>query len=536
MTAAVAFREAYLATTTVGNPQGFSSLEARLFRYELLWSMFENTAYRDIHSWAHRYRTEFGLYKYTRNIFNPTQRLVEFYVSHLMGGRLDPLAGDGTQRPSSLPIVTDSTELRRAIASLWKASNFGINKDLLSLYGSSMGDAFIKIIDDTTRRRVYLEILHPSAVQDLTLDTFGNVRGYVLSYPREYQGKLSVYKEIAERNGLDVVYTTYRDDKVASWRDDGVTTWSEPYGFVPFVHIQHRDVGQSWGWAEAYPALSKLREVDDLASKLSDQVRKTVDAPWMLAGVPQPTKRDALATPTREPSTNAPQPGRDELPLIYSPSGSTATALVAPLDIPGTAGYLQMIMDELERDYPELRADVIVGTTEASGRALRIARQRASAKVIERRTAYDDALVRAHQMAISIGGTRRYSGYEAFTEQSYEQGHLDHMIGDRPVFAIDETDRLEEEQMLWTAAKVARESGAPLRFFLRRNGISEQAIDDLDKDPDMVSRQKAVDASLSSLSLQEITGSLITKPLPSLVGEDDDPEQGLREEEERQDD
>lgn len=520
MTAVVAFREAYLATTQ--DPQGFSSLSGRMFRYDLLWSMFENTAYRDIHAWAKRYRTEYGLYRYVRNVFNPTQRLVEFYVSHLMGGRLDPLAGDGTQRPSSLPIITDSADLRRAISTLWKASNLAITKDLVSLYGSSLGDAMIKVIDDTQRKRVYLEVLHPAVVQDLNLDAFGNVKGYRLSYQREYDGRLVTYGETAERDGDNVLYTTYRDSSIATW-DEGPAQWSEPYGFVPFVRIQHRDVGLGWGWAEIYPALSKVRELDDLASKLSDQVRKTVDAPWLLAGVPQPTKRDPLSSPGREATTDTPMPGRDELPLIYSPAGSTANALVAPLDIPGTTAYIQAIMDELERDYPELRADVLVGTSEASGKALRIARQRASAKVMERRTAYDDALVRAHQMAIAIGGMRKYSGYEGYDLDSYPQGLLDHMIGDRPVFTVDETDRLEEETMLWTAAKTAKDGGVPLRFFLRRNGVSEADITALNRDPEMEARKKALETTMTGLSLTEITGA---QPVAT-VSQDDQPDQGL---------
>lgn len=521
MTAVTAFREAYVSSGTAEENSSFSSYQGRMFRYDLLWSMFENTSYRDIHAWAKRYRVEYGLYRYIRNVFNPTQRLVEFYVSHLMGGRLDPLAGDGTQRPSSLPIITDSDGLRRAIATLWKASNWTTNKDLLSLYGSALGDGFIKVIDDTERKRVYLEVLHPSSVADLTLDPFGNIKGYQLSYPRVLGDRTVTYGETAERDGENVVYTTYLDGSIYSWEEGKPAQWAEPYGFVPLVRVQHRNVGLSWGWAEIFPALSKVREIDDLASKLSDQIRKTVDAPWLLAGVPSPTRRDNLSTPGREVTSDLPMPGRDELPLIYAPSGSTATALVAPLDIPGTAGYISSIMDELERDYPELRADVLVGTTEASGKALRIARQRATSKVTERRTAYDEALVRAHQMAISIGGMRKYSGYEGFDLTSYDQGLLDHMIGDRPVFTIDEMDRLEQETALWTAAKTAKDASVPLRFFLRRNQFSEGDLEKLEKDPEMVSRQQA---QTNLLSLQEITGTTTpvdTSNQPGLEDEED---------------
>ena len=101
------------------------------------------------------------------------------------------------------------------------------------------------------------------------------------------------------------------------------------------------------------------------------------------------------------------------------------------------------ILSEVERNHPELQADMATASGDASGRALRVARERVEAMVSQRRAGYDDGLVRAQQMALSIGGMKGYPGYEAFGIGSYERGELDHSIGDRPVFAVDEADRLE---------------------------------------------------------------------------------------------
>src|SRR5438132_4867196 len=91
-----AFRESYLSADTL-QPFEFSHYPARQLRYAVYWSLYENSAYRNIvHSWATKLKSDLGLYKYIRNIYNPSFRLGSFYQTYLMGGALDPDAGDGT--------------------------------------------------------------------------------------------------------------------------------------------------------------------------------------------------------------------------------------------------------------------------------------------------------------------------------------------------------------------------------------------------------------------------------------------------------
>ncbi|GAG44503.1 unnamed protein product, partial [marine sediment metagenome] len=49
----------------------------------------DQSAYRDIHTWATAYRKQYALYKYIRPIYNPSYRLGEFWKTHLFGGLLD---------------------------------------------------------------------------------------------------------------------------------------------------------------------------------------------------------------------------------------------------------------------------------------------------------------------------------------------------------------------------------------------------------------------------------------------------------------
>lgn len=493
-----AFREPYLVADPADETE-FASAEARQLRYSLYWAFYENTAYRHIHRWAKKYKTDFGLYRYIRNIYNPAYRLGEFWKIFLMGGALDMAAGDGKDKPSALPIVTGNEALRGAIGKVWRWSNWQLQKDILTLYGPVLGDVALKVVDDAERHKVYLEVVHPITLAALDLDAFGNVKGYTIRETREdprqnRAGQTVVYSEVADRpDEQNVRYRTYLDGKPYKWNGQS-EEWEAPYGFVPMVAIRHIDVGFTWGWSELHAARPKIQEVDDLASKQHDQIRKLIDAPWLFVGVDKPKKEPK--TQGADATRDQPSPGREEIPALYGSMGADAKPLVAPLDIAATSEEIQAVLEELERDYPELQMDIWTVSGDVSGRALRTARQRAEAKVRQRRGNYDDALVRAQQMAVAIGGMREYAPeFAPFNLDSYAAGGLDHAIGERPVFAVDPLDDTEIDAAFWGAAKAATESGMPLMAYLKDAGWSEERIQAILDDPEFQNKIEAMKLS-----------------------------------------
>ena len=485
MAAYRAFREPNLISSAL-DPDTFEDFNARRNRYALYWAFFENNAYRDVHHWARTFRTQYGLYRYIRGIYNPTYRLGEFWKAHIFRGHLDPF--ESGQKYSAIPIVTDNQALRESINILWQWSNWQINKSILALYGSVLGDVIVEVVDDPDRQKVYLKIEHPGKVKSIELDDFGNVKGYVKEYNRRHpeHDRTVTYREEATRNGDMVVYTTYLNDSPYPW-NGSESQWVEPYGFIPMVVIQHNNVGLDWGWSEIHATRHKFQEADDQASKLNDQIRKMVDPPTLFAGVAKPTTTP-ITTKTQYTSGSTsdienPFPGREEMNALYGPVGATATPIVAPLNIEHTANNIQAILAEMERDHPELQMDIWTGGGDTSGRALRIARQRVETKVVERRAAYDDAMRRCNQMGVAIGGYRQYAGFEGFGLDSYQAGDLDHSIGKRPVFARDPMDDIEIDAAFWQAAKTAKDSGMPLVPFLVDQGWDDERIALIVNDP-----------------------------------------------------
>ena len=140
-----AFREPNLIQD-LSKPEDFDDFDGRINRYQILWGFYDNTVYNDIvHKWAHSYKLKAGLYQYTQGIFNPANRLGNFHQTHTWGGMLDPEAGDGTEEPTALPIITENPNIRPVIADIWRWSNWQIKKDLFTLQGAVMGDALFAL-------------------------------------------------------------------------------------------------------------------------------------------------------------------------------------------------------------------------------------------------------------------------------------------------------------------------------------------------------------------------------------------------------
>ncbi len=480
-----AFRKAYVSASDLASLDGdYGSWDARLMRYAILWAYFEQSQYDSIHRWSTAYKAEYGLYKHLRAIYAPGHRLGTFWQTHLMGGLLDPDAGDGKAVPSALPIATENAKLRNAIAHLWKMSNWQVNKDIWTLRGAVLGDSALRVRDDVARQAVYLELVHPSIIKSKEEDSFGHVKGYTLEEERadpENKRRSVTYSEIVTRDGDNVVYQTLLNGSPYAWpgqvdrSGNAVSTWSEPYGFVPFVTVQHANVGLDWGWSELYPALGKMREVDDLASKLHDQMRKLVDAPMLLTGMVAP--KEAPRTRTSDPTDIDLEPGRQQSRFLYSTNENTrAVPLTGDLDLGATAEEIGRTLAELEGDYPELQYDRRRFAADVAAASIREARKPAEVKTLMRRTPYDQALVRMQQMAVAIGGWRGYPQYAGFDLDSYQAGGLDHAIGKRPVFSSDPMDDIEEQAAFWTAAESAGRAGLPLAIYLARAGWSPADI------------------------------------------------------------
>lgn len=531
------FRPHYLSSVEdhgcyVGGPDDFGSHQARDFRYALYWALYESTVYdSSIHRWSAEYKRRKGHYKYIRPIYSPAYRLAEMHAAHIQGGQLDAQAGDGTRRPSALPIETENDLIRPPIARFWRDSNWAVEKAVYARMGCICGDAPVVLHDDRKNRRICAEVLHPKCLRDLGTDERGNVRWYVRQELRrnpEYnpartvrQGEIApardlnvreyvVYTEACWREGETIIYETFRGDgpqmEPYNWRgededgDELPSRWTADYGFVPMVinpHIKVRP-GSPWGHSEFASALCKIDEASDLGSLQHDQIRKVVRGAWFVAGARKPLDDPEVSEP--DATDNDRQPGRQRNPMMYVPAvGATITPMVLPLDLQFSSIEIMNQVQELERDFPELRFDRMRSQVsgDASAKALREARKPAETKFHERRAGYDDAMARLHKMSLSMGAMNRYPIYDTLPERDgYESGLFDHQIGVRTVFGVDPLDMAELDVQRANAVAIWVGAGMPLRLALDRSGWTEEQLAQFDAEKTRADTQAVQQAQL----------------------------------------
>jgi hypothetical protein len=209
---------------------------------------------------------------------------------------------------------------------------------------------------------------------------------------------------------------------------------------VPLVIAGYEDVGLNWSANAFHSAAVKIHEINDAASLLNDSIRKVIDPWWYLAGVAASTTLGAQGNLADGTATSDPSAQRDKVNTLHGPKETQPYPMVLPIDITAAAANVQNMLDELERDMPELTLQSIreVGG-DLSGRAIRNLYGDAIGRLNEAAGNLNDGLMRALQMAITIGGYRKYDGFTGFDLNSYDTGDLDFYIKEPKLFEDDLT-------------------------------------------------------------------------------------------------
>ncbi len=442
---------------------GFDTYVARMFRYFHARTYYHNVAYTSLVSYADSHKADSKLYKQVRGIYNPVKRLIETYVSKCYGGSLD--MEDATE--GAVPIMAASEQLRDAIRQLWLWSNWGTMKALYVRTGALCGDTFLKVIDDPVAQKVRLEVVDPAKIKSLTLDEVGNIKDVVIEYEKDeevlttnlfskaFQRRTHVYTEHITQERFE----TYRDGEPFAYYTDpagqGVSAWDNEYGFIPMVLVRHQQLGADFGGNAFLDFVRKIDEINDNASLLNDQIRKTVQPIWWITG----NERSEIDLEYDE---------KDIVPMIFGGENSDAKPMIANVQISSAIQNINNQLSELERDMPELGLYRLRDASVLTAPGVRAGWSDAIDRLTDANGNYDDGLVRAQMMAVSMGGLRRYDKFTPFSLDSYARGDLQHFIKNRPII----NDSLSEKEKM----DYLMTSGAPQRGIWRRLGIPDSEI------------------------------------------------------------
>jgi hypothetical protein len=426
---------------------------SRLFRYGHYEQYYHNTVYSALEKGAALHRGREKLYKHIRAIYNPVARQNDLLVSLIYSGALDLEHLTG----GAIPLWFDNPAAAPALRRILTDSRFGGLKSLYVRFGALYGDVGLKIVDEPSRSRVRVEVIHPALIREIAIDGGGEVESVTLEYARaDPDGESYTYTETIDRKR----FRTFKNGAPHAFHADlngrRVSSWANPYGFVPFALAGHKPVGGVWSMNAFGHALRKIDEINDLASLLNDQVRKSVNTMWYFAGVRGSGELVAAVD------------DKDALPAIYAPPDSQPHPLIADAPLGDALAALRELLAEVERDMPELALQRIrENRGELSAPGVRAAFSDAIGRVADMRAGYDHALARALTMAVEIGGWRGYAGFEAFSLGSAARGDLALLIRDRPV--IDES--LSTVERLRALASLAGQPQDVQRLILRELGM-----------------------------------------------------------------
>ena len=444
-----AFREAFTDPSRLE-----SEFVDRQAYFRLLWSYYKNSAFEELSAWQ-PYREHFQLYRNIRSIYNPTKRLVNFYVAQVYPGVLSEDAEklpDGVQL--AIPLAEDTDQfLKDAIAQFWQWSNWQSGNRLMVRYGAATGSVLVEIVDNVQEGKISTGIRWPGLVSEIDLDDVGNVKSYILEY------------DAIDENGITFKYRKEVDQVAFRYFRNDIEERSDPnpYGFVPAVWCKHVDEGSDFGAPAIAGCIAKIDELNGLASHTHDHVDIVIDSPGIIASSGRVGRigADAAALKTTAADEYAATSGLREKPtgrlLLKAPADTSWVPLTGNLQPEQVVPHMEKLIAEIEHDLPELSMyQELRKMSQITGPGAARMMGDVYSKVLEVSSNYDMQSIKLFQMVTAIGGFRFAEGKEGwrdrnaqrqkfapFNLESYVRGDLDLSITPRPLIPLTEADSIE---------------------------------------------------------------------------------------------
>lgn len=410
---------------------------------------------------------------------NPAFRAVEFYPATVWPGEVH----------RALPILTTNKAIHPAIQQLWVWSNWQVKKQLAARWFALFGDMFIKVAErpdpDPQERRVFLQVLDPRHVTAFSADE----RGFL------QQCRLDTFVDAAtSRENGEWLTEVWTKTTFQQWRhnfgpDTPLESLNRPtvsqensLGFIPIAWSPFRDIGKQRGLGVFTLEIEKIDEANRLASRLHRMLFRHNKPIWALeangvdaAGRPLPAPRliggegpgqGGVATETLSLGDDA---------LVRLPGQTKLSTLIPNLDYASALAILQDHIVELERDLPELRYSRVLEFSQVTGAAVRYMLSDAIDRAIEVRGNAESALLRANQMALTIGSLAQIPGFRDIG--SFRDGDFVHRFKERPIIPMSEVEQAQAAAM-WKGA------GLPLAIYLKREGWTDEEIAELHAERD----------------------------------------------------
>lgn len=485
----------------------WDSYVSRVARCSLFRAQYDNRAYDDLTRLIGNNRG--SLSPYTRGVVNPVTRIVDIYPSLCAGGAIDFDA----LSTGAIPVIGADPTLVEAIIQILLWSNWAIEKSTYVREGSTVGDSVVKVVDYPSQRKVAGEIIPSEFVKDDERDAAGNVKSYVIEYdleeetsPKSGMFKTYTYRETCDKDWFE----TFKNGKPFAYFNDAngtpVDRWPNIYGFVPLVIVPHKRMSKvKWGVNAYYHTIPKIDNMNDLASMLTDYLRRSINPSW-LANFDKPKSTSGETRSDLDVTVNR----RDQERIIYAPESAKMQSLVHPVDVPAGMGYLQFLDNSITKDCPEMSLPQLREGGNLTAPGVQAAFKDGEGRIMEAQANYDNGTVRWVQMAITMAAVRGYDKFKSYNISSYDRGQLAFYIKPRPV--VEDKLSKQDEITAW------QQSGAPERKVWSLLGATEEEIGEWEAE-----KQAKADAAAAQFAQQGQQG---TPTDPNATGQPNTPPTG----------
>jgi len=400
---------------------------------------------------------------------NPANRVVEFYAAKLWPGEL----------PDAYEIQTENEAIIAPIQRIWSWSHWGVRKQVFARWLAMYGDAFAKIVRSNDGDRVYIQLIEPEYVTDFDGDERDYLNYIRLDIPRVRRegDEVTAYTHTEVWSKEDLSYRVWEHDKPVDTPIErlGRPTVNESnyltaFGidFLPFVHCKFRDVGEDRGVSAYGHALDKLDEANRMMTRLHQMLYRHNGVTWALqANATDPSGRPLPAPQLDKNSEDQIELGGER--FLRLPGNAALAPLVPQLQYEAALAIAQDHMLEMERDLPELAYYRMRENSQTSGRAVRLLLSDAIDRAMEARGNAVSALVRMHQMALTLGQVAKLEGFGPAQIGTYETGAFEHSIKLREIVPLNEMERLE-------ALAMKQALNVPTEQLWKEAGYSEDKI------------------------------------------------------------
>jgi hypothetical protein len=466
-------------------------------QYEFLKGYYHNNGlYADLTA---RARVSGVSMQVVRSLRNPVRRAVEFYPMKLWPGTL----------PQALPIVSKNTKLSDEMQKIYTWSNWNTEKQAAARSAAMLGDMVIKVAtvyEGETMKRVFMQNIDPACMTEVSVDErsyLTYVRTDIPQLRRDNLGKEIRYyvtevwdkatgimrQWVHEQTAYSSLEALGEPMEIRTFESMGVTFI--PIVWQPFIHVNDER-----GASCFTHAIEKIDEVNRQATQLHSMLFRYNKPLWVASS----DGRDAAGREIPPPKFAGgdgstlklnTRPGEED--IVRLSGTQRLDSLVPSIDFGSHLASIQDMMRELSYDLPEMvAAELHTRAGDLSGVAIRYLLDAAIDKLLEARGNLEGALIRAQQMALTIG----MAGGLIANLGTYEEGALDHTFAERDVLNTPEKERAE-------LLKLYIDAGVPLPIAAKRAGWSQEEIDELVEEQEKADEKKKADMAEALLNATE---------------------------------